>query len=276
MKEIPVKHELEFHADALPGHVNPDDEAERLPINYLQLAIRHKWWLLSGLMVGAVAGHLAYMRAGPEYEAVAQILVSRKYMPPVRESERMLPETGQPSERIPLIISPMIAEKALELGHLKELPTLRGEPDLVELVLDGLKVKRIAGQDRSHSNVLEIRYPSRVADDARQVVKALIATYDEYLVQQSREHSTEHRPPAHTHTTNGNSWAREITDASQDQPDNRPRSLCGAQSSSKPLCLATTSTVVPSLRRRDRRGNGEQNMRMIHARNHADDSWPKD
>ena len=200
MKEIPVKHELEFHADALPGHVNPDDEAERLPINYLQLAIRHKWWLLSGLMVGAVAGHLAYMRAGPEYEAVAQILVSRKYMPPVRESERMLPETGQPSERIPLIISPMIAEKALELGHLKELPTLRGEPDLVELVLDGLKVKRIAGQDRSHSNVLEIRYPSRVADDARQVVKALIATYDEYLVQQSREHSTEHRPPAHTHT----------------------------------------------------------------------------
>ena len=191
MKEIPVKHELEFHADALPGHVNPDDEAERLPINYLQLAIRHKWWLLAGLMVGAIAGHLAYLKAGPEYEAVAQILVSRKYLPPVRDSERMLQETGKPSEHIPLIISPMIAEKALELGHLKELPTFRGEPDLIELVLDGLKVKRIAGQDRSHSTVLEIRYPSRVAADARQVVKALIAAYDEYLIEQSREHSTE-------------------------------------------------------------------------------------
>ncbi len=191
MKETPVKHELEFHADALPGHVNPDDEAERLPINYLQLALRHRWWLLGGLAAGAVLGHLAYLKAGPEYEAVAQILVSRKYMPPVRESERMLQETGKPSEHIPLIISPMIAEKALELGHLKELPTFQGEPDLVELVLDGLKVKRIAGQDRSHSNVLEIRYPSRVAADACQVVKALIAAYDEYLVQQSREHSTE-------------------------------------------------------------------------------------
>jgi uncharacterized protein involved in exopolysaccharide biosynthesis len=73
-----VKHELEFHADALPGHVNPDDEAERLPINYIELAIRHRWWLLLGLLSGAFLGHLAYLKAGPEYEAVAQILVARK------------------------------------------------------------------------------------------------------------------------------------------------------------------------------------------------------
>jgi succinoglycan biosynthesis transport protein ExoP len=186
-----VKQELEFHADALPGHVNPDDEAERLPINYIQLALRHKWWLLGGLLTGAVLGHLAYMKAGPEYEAVAQILVSRKYMPPVRESERMLQETGKPSEHIPLIVSPMIAEKALSIGDLKDLPTFRGEPDLVEAVLDGLKVKRIAGQDRSHFNVLEIRYPSKVASDARKVVQSVIAAYDVYLTEQSREHSSE-------------------------------------------------------------------------------------
>jgi capsular exopolysaccharide synthesis family protein len=191
LKEIPVKHELEFHADALPVHVNPDDEAERLPINYLQLAIRYRWWLLGGLAVGAVLGHLAYLRSGPEYEAVAQILVSRKYMPPVRDSERMLQETGKPSEHIPLIVSPMIARKALELGHLKQLPTLRGESDLIEAVLEGLKVKRIAGQDRSFSNVLEIRYPSRNAADACKVVEAIIAAYEDYLVVQSREHSTE-------------------------------------------------------------------------------------
>jgi capsular exopolysaccharide synthesis family protein len=187
----PVKHEFEFHADALPGHVNPDDEAERLPINYLQLVIRYKWFLVAGLLAGATLGHLAYMKAGPEFEAVAQILVSRKYTPPVRENERMMQETGKPSEHIPLIVSPMIAEKALEIGHLKELPTFRGEPDFIEAVLDGLKVKRIAGQDRSHFNVLEIRYPSRVPADARKVVQSIIAAYDQYLVEQSREHSTE-------------------------------------------------------------------------------------
>lgn len=186
-----MKHELEFHADALPGHVNPDDEAERLPINYIQLAIRNRWWLLCGLVAGAILGHLAYTKSGPEYEAVAQILVSRKYMPPVRESERMLQETGKPSEHIALIVSPMIAEKALEIGNLKELATLRGEPDPIEAILEGLKVKRIAGQDRSHFNVLEIRYPSRIASDARRVVQAVISAYDQYLGEQSREHSSE-------------------------------------------------------------------------------------
>lgn len=186
-----MKHELEFHADALPGHVNPDDEAERLPINYVQLALKYKWWLLSGLAVGAILGHLAYLKAGPEFEAIGTMLVSRKYMPPVRESERMLQETGKPSEHIPLIVSPMIAEKAIKIGRLKELPTFRGEPDLVEVVLDGLKVKRIAGQDRSHFNVLEIRYASRNAADAHKVVQSVIAAYDEYLGEQSQEHSRE-------------------------------------------------------------------------------------
>jgi succinoglycan biosynthesis transport protein ExoP len=186
-----VKQEFEFHADSLPGHINPDDEAQRLPINYIQLAINNRWWLLCGLAAGLVLGHLAYTKAGPEYEAVAQILVSRKYMPPVRESERMLQDTGKPSEHIPLIVSPMIAEKAIRIGNLKDLPTFRGQSDLVEAVLDGLKVKRISGQDRSHFSVLEVRYPSRVPADARQVVKAVIEAYDEYLIEESRKHSSE-------------------------------------------------------------------------------------
>ncbi len=186
-----MKHELEFHADALPSHVNPDEEAERLPINYIVLALRYKWWLLCGFLAGAVLGHLAYLKAGPEYEAVAQILVSRKYTPPVRENERMLHETGKPSEHLALIVSPMIAEKAIKIGKLDELATFAGEPDMVDAVLDGLKVKRVAGQDRSHFNVLEIRYPSRRPEDASKVVQAFVAAYGEYLEEQGREHSTE-------------------------------------------------------------------------------------
>ncbi len=186
-----MKHELEFHADALPSHVNPDEEAERLPINYIVLALRYKWWLLCGLLAGVVLGHLAYLKAGPEYEAVAQILVSRKYTPPVRENERMLHETGKPSEHLALIVSPMIAEKAIEIGKLNELATFAGEPNMVDAVLDGLKVKRVAGQDRSHFNVLEIRYPSRRPADACKVVQAFVAAYGEYLEEQGREHSTE-------------------------------------------------------------------------------------
>lgn len=186
-----MKRELEFHADALPAHVNPDDEADRLPINYVQLAIRHKWWLVCGLVAGAILGHLAYSKSGPEYEAVAQILVARKYTPPMRESERMLQDTGKPSEHIPIILSPMIAARAIKIGSLQDLPTFRGEPDLVECVLDGLKVKRTSGQDRSHFSVLEIRYSSRIPADARKVVEAVVDAYGQYLVEQSKEHSNE-------------------------------------------------------------------------------------
>lgn len=186
-----MKRELEFHADALPGHVNPDDEAEGVPINYLQLAIRYKWRLMSGLIVGLVLGHLAYMKSGPEYDAVSQILVSKKYTPPVREEDRMLTTQSKVSDHIPLITSPLLIEQAVKLGNLKDLPTFKGEPDLVEAVLDGLKVKRAAGNDRSSQTVLELRYASPQSADARKVVQAVIAAYDGYLKEQSQEQSAE-------------------------------------------------------------------------------------
>ncbi len=191
MRKPTVKRELEFHAGALPEHTNPDDEAERLPINYLQLAIRYKWRLLSGLTVGLILGHLLYLKAGPEFEAFAEILVQRKYAPPMREEEKVLSAGSMPSEHIKLILSPMIATGAVKQGHLEELQTFHGEHDMTEVVLDSLKVKRVAGQDRSHSNVFDIRYTSKQAGDAAKVVDAVISAYEEFLRTNSREQSDE-------------------------------------------------------------------------------------
>jgi polysaccharide biosynthesis transport protein len=190
-KAVTVKRELEFHADALPGHVNPDDEAEGMPINYVQLAIRYKWRLLAGAMAGLILGHLAYLRSGPEYDAFAQILVSRKYTPPVREEDRVLTTQGKPSEDIPLITSPMLITKALRLGDLTKLPILTGATDPVEAIQDGLKVRRMAGNDRSAKTVLEVRFASPQSADSRTVVESVIAAYDEYLREASLEQSAE-------------------------------------------------------------------------------------
>lgn len=190
-EEPNVKKELEFHAGALPGHTNPDDEAERLPINYLQLVIRYKWRLLGGLAVGLILGHLLYLKAGPEFEAFAEILVQRKYAPPIREEEKMLTAGATPSEHIKLILSPMIAGEAVKQGHLESLKTFRGEPDPTEVILDTLKVKRVAGQDRSHSNVFDIRYTSMQAGDATKVLESVIAAYEEFLKSNSNEQSHE-------------------------------------------------------------------------------------
>ena len=186
-----MKRELEFHAGALPGHTNPDDEAERLPLNYLQLIIRYKWRLVCGLIVGLVLGHLLYLKSGPEFEAFAEILVQRKYTPPLREEEKMLGGGSVPSEHIKLILSPLIASEAVKQGHLEELKTFRGEPDMTEVVLDSLKVKRVAGQDRSHSTVFDIRYTSKKAEDASKVVGSVISAYEDYLKSDSNKQSSE-------------------------------------------------------------------------------------
>lgn len=186
-----VKQELEFHAGALPGHANPNDEAERLPLNYLQLIIRYKWRLIAGFFAGLILGELLYLQAGPEYEAYAEILVQRKYAPPLHESQRMMNTGSAPSEHLKLILSPLIASEAAKMGHLEELPTFRGESDLAEGVLDSLKVKRVAGQDRSHSNVFDIRYTCKRADDASKVLGSVIDAYEEYLKSDSSKQSSE-------------------------------------------------------------------------------------
>ncbi len=186
-----VKRELEFHAGALPNHVNPDDEAERLPLNYLQLIVRYKWRLMIGLVTGILLGHLWYLKAGPEFEAFAEILVERKSSPPLREEEKMLGSGSLPSEHIKLILSPMIASEAVKNGNLGELKTFQGEPELTEVVLESLKVKRVAGNDRSHSNVFEIRYTNKIAAEASKVLDSVITAYETYLKESSSKKSRE-------------------------------------------------------------------------------------
>lgn len=186
-----MKRELEFHAGRLPAHANPDQEAERVPINYFDLARRYRWWLLAGFLGGLALGGLAYLKLGPEYEASAQVLVSRRNAVPIREEQRTLTNWGERTEHIALILSPMIAGKAMEIGRLAELPTFRGSDDPVQDLLDDLKVKRSAGQDRSLINVLSITYNSKLESDARTVVEAVIAAYEQYLEETRHEQSSE-------------------------------------------------------------------------------------
>jgi succinoglycan biosynthesis transport protein ExoP len=186
-----VKPELEFHPGRLPGHADLDQEADRLPINYLALASRNRWWLAGGLLCGLLVGEGIYFKLGPEYEASAQILVSRKNAVPIKEEQRTLGNWGERTEHIALIQSPMIANKAVEIGQLQNLPTFRNSPDPAEDVLDDLKVKRSAGQDRSFLNVLNITFSSKNAEDARAVVEAVIAAYAQYLDETRQEQSSE-------------------------------------------------------------------------------------
>lgn len=163
------------------------DEPLPREFDFVQIASRYKWFLLLGLFGGLALGHAAFLKLGPEFNAVAQMLVSRQSQVPMRESlSQTLLSEGR-GEHVSVIDSPMIVTPAIEQGKLDQLPTLRNSDDLVQDILDCLDVKRTAGQDNSTLNVLEIKYRSKQPADARAVVNAIIAAYREYLLETKQE-----------------------------------------------------------------------------------------
>ncbi|GIX05398.1 MAG: chain-length determining protein [Planctomycetaceae bacterium] len=182
---------LPHHWPAVSAASPAADEAPRISPNYVLLLWQYRWWLLLGATCGLLGGFAAYWKLGPEYEASAQILVSRRQAVPLKEEQRTLNDWGDRSEHIALMMSPMIVGKAVALGKLDQLPSFRGSPDIIEDILDSLKVKRNSGQDRSLINLLTVSYVHRHPDEARAVVQAVIEAYAHYLEETRDEKSNE-------------------------------------------------------------------------------------
>ena len=167
------------------------DEAPPREFDFVQIANQYKWFLLMGLLGGLALGQVAFNRLGPEYNAVAQILVSRKAQVPTRETLNQTLLSEGRGEHVAIIKSPKIIDKAIALGRLNELPTLQRSDDPVEDILDCLEVKRTAGQDNSTLNVFEIKYRNKQRADARAVVNAIIEAYSEYIAESQQSATSE-------------------------------------------------------------------------------------
>lgn len=159
-------------------------------IDVQALLWKYKWHLVICTLAGLTLGELAYRKLGPEYLATAQILVSKSANVPVNK-EGTDESFGDRAEHIALIMSPMIVGKAVETHKLNELPTLSGSETPIDDILDDLKVKRSAGQDRSFLNVLDITFKSKSPHDARSIVDAVIEAYESYLAESYQENSAE-------------------------------------------------------------------------------------
>lgn len=186
------KHESATEAENSRGRSKQADKVEwkRGNVDYFKLLMRYKLWLLCGMISGVLVGHLLFQRLGPEYDAMAKVLVSKRVAVPVRENVEA--ETwGDRSEHIALIMSPLIVQMAVDQGKLLDLPSLRLSKDPVEDILDALKVNRSAGHDLSVLNVLDITYKSPRRDDAKAVVNAVIAAYKSFLAEQHRQNTVE-------------------------------------------------------------------------------------
>jgi len=137
---------------ALPLIDKPAEAASSSP-DIVKLLMASKLYLIAGLLAGLGIGAAVYWKAGPAYQAVAEVLVSRRSSPLKDERDQTVGERG---EHIALIMTPLIVGNAVRKSELQKLPSLRNEADPVAEILTQLKVRRISGTDRSHTNLLEI------------------------------------------------------------------------------------------------------------------------
>ncbi|HLQ43136.1 MAG TPA: hypothetical protein VK137_00285, partial [Planctomycetaceae bacterium] len=193
MKPVVDDKPFEFMSSSSPAAHKPkqpvmaasNDDASPREFDVLQIALRNKWLLLIGLLAGFGLGQIAFLKLGPEYNAVAQILVSRRAQVPVRDE--MAQAWEDRAEHISIIKSPLIVDKAIARGKLNDLPTLNRSVDPVEDILECLEVKRTAGQDSSFLNVFELKFRNPQRADARAVVNAMILAYRDYLKESQEE-----------------------------------------------------------------------------------------
>ncbi len=186
MKPVVEDKPFEFMSTFSPAVI---DEAPPRDFDVVQIIWRHKWLLLIGLIVGVGLGQMAFNKLGPEFNAVAQILVSQRAQVPIRDE--LGKAFGERAEHISIIKSAMLIEKAVEKGKLKELPTLQRSGDPAEDILECLDVRRTAGHDGSFLNVFEIKVRNKSKEDARAIVNAIIVAYRDYLKESQDEVTSE-------------------------------------------------------------------------------------
>ncbi|MDA0282646.1 MAG: polysaccharide biosynthesis tyrosine autokinase [Planctomycetota bacterium] len=159
-------------------------------IDYVGLARRYALWLVCGMISGVLLGHVIFRTYGPEFTATAKVLVSKRMSGPTSESSEA--ETwGDRAEHIALIMSPLIVEKAVKLHDLDRLPSMAQSNDPAEDVLDSIKVKRSAGEDRSFLNVLDVTCTNPNREDAKKICHAVIDAYRVYLRENHEENTGE-------------------------------------------------------------------------------------
>lgn len=172
----PLEPNADFDFD---GSEDASSNASGPGVDIVRLLFRNKFLLVGGLVAGLLLGQAAYMKLGPVFSANTKIQVSQKNPVPIKEGE--VQTFGELTAHIDVIKSPRIVGEAVKAGHLNELPTLAGEKDPSQDIIDSLKVKRLSGTDRTYLNILNLTYENPNSNDAKQVMQAIVNAYQKYL-----------------------------------------------------------------------------------------------
>jgi capsular exopolysaccharide synthesis family protein len=135
-----------------------------------------------GVVLGAVLGGLFYAQRRPLYQSSAQVLIIKKRPEALSGGAGLTRFEDYVSTHLALIKSPLLVGQAVTRGNLQALPTFAGSADPTAQIIGAL----IVGRDNTSggtggSDVVNLSYRGPVAEDCPVVVKALLASYQEFL-----------------------------------------------------------------------------------------------
>lgn len=166
-----------FAVEASRGREHHGDSGDGTSeLNLAQAILGHKILLVFFLAVGGGLGYLQYKNTQPVFASNARMrLIQSDPVLKIDGLQDIIASRNPIDTHLVLMKSPMIIERAIQLGRLSQLSTLKENPTSV--ITSGLKVMR---SDDS-KEILDLRYQGSNPDDCRVILNSLLMAYIDYL-----------------------------------------------------------------------------------------------
>jgi len=160
----------------------PEMAQDQGGLDLFAVAWQRKWIALCMVVIALGLGYLYFLQATPVYQSEAQILLIKEEANlPMASAEGEVNYEDELSTHMILIQSPLIIRKAVEDYDLASLPSLRGNPNPVGAIIEGLKATRGGDRQTPDPNVFVLAYDGVDAEDCPKVLDAIYHSYQESL-----------------------------------------------------------------------------------------------
>ena len=160
----------------------------------VKILLRWKWLPILGSAIGATLGYLYFVQQAPQYKATAQVQV----VTPGKEINISAFNNGQfveqsKNDELVVVRSPVVLRNAVEIGGLaqhRKLSGLSAEQIVATLRNPKLLDVRLGSKD-ANSNIIDIGVTTDDADLSGEIVRAIVAGYEDFVTQKFKGFSGE-------------------------------------------------------------------------------------